>query len=230
MVVKKISEGTRVKKILSLLLIIIALLLVGCAPVDSPKTDAQRLPVVELVESLNGEAGSKTVFEMNLSGGVEKNFGYTVERTQEGYNLTVKDGNSGSYQVAKIEDGTKEYKNLCEGNAPQYEGNLKDIVYLPACKLFRFDGAIRTVKVEDLNDGTTVYRPEIYEGKVKDAFICFKNIFLETEDVLNMSLVLEEAGTKATITVEMTAKYAENQTPVQVKLTVIHTKTVKVID
>ncbi len=217
------------KKILSLLLIIIALFLAGCAT-DGPPAQTERDPFVDLVKSLNGEVGSKTVFDLVLSGGVKKNFGYTVETLEEGYELTVKDGNSGSYQTAEIKEAVREYENLCGGNAPLYEGNLKGIVYLPACDLFDFDGAVRTVKVEEFKDGTANYTPEIYEGKVKNAFICFKNIFEITDDVLNMSFLLEEAGTKATITVDMTAKYAQNQTPVNVRLTVIHTKTVKVID
>lgn len=217
------------KKILSILLIIIALFLAGCKEDDGPKQEV-RDPFIDLVKSLNDEVGSKTFFDLVLSGGVEKNFGYTVERLDNGYNLTVRDGNSGSYQTEQIQEAGLEYENMCTGNTPRYEGNLKGIVFLPACDLFAFDGAVRTVSVEKFKDGTTTYTPEIYESKVKNTFICFKNIFEVTDDVLNMSFKLEEAGTKATITVDMTAKYAENQTPVNVKLTVIHTKTVKVID
>lgn len=215
------------KKSLSILLIIIAFMLIGCGPQNEGSVQ-KPISFSEYFKTLNGDVGSKTVFDLKITGDEEKTFGYSIERFDDCYAFNVWDGDSEEFTSNTLADGIKKYNDGCERES--YNGNLRDIVFLHCSDLFNFDNAVRTVNTKNLSNGTTVYTPEVYESKVKDVFICFKNIFEVVDDVINMSLSLEEAGTKATVTVEMKAKYKGWQAPADVKLTVTHTKTIKVVD
>lgn len=230
------------KKITLTLLIIAALplcFLSACSaePFNDLKetltSEKQNQPLFELVDSLDFDEGTKTTVSFSLSGGMEKSYGYDVEVYNDGFTLSVYDGNEKSYSssaVSSISAAKADYEKQCDSQDGGFDGNLLGIVFLKANELFNLSSStVRSVTTKQNGDGTTTYTPKLHESRLKTSLPCFENLFLEIKDVLGLSFTADEMGTKTIITVNMTAEGDNLQAPVNVLLSVTHTKTVKVI-
>lgn len=223
------------KPILIISIITLLILFTGCGNDDMPQQNGQNVDndLQTLISSLISEDGTETTFDIKISGGYEKQFGYAIEQTNGKITATVYDGESKTYTDVSLAEAIADYENniLSANDQGVFQGNLKDIVFLAPADLFNLDNTtVRSVDRTKNSDGTTTYIPSLYESKVKTALPCFKNVFLTVSDVVNLQFKTDELGTKTEITVQMQAKDQNATQNINVLLTVTHTKTIKVID
>lgn len=222
------------KPILIIMIITLLILFTGCGKDKLPQQNGQNgnNDLQTLISSLKNEDGTKTMFDIKISGGYEKQFGYVIERTNGKITATVYDGESKTYTDVSLTEAIADYENnlLSANGQGVFQGNLKDVVFLAPADLFNLDNTtVRSVDRTKNNDGTTTYTPSLYESKVKTALPCFKNVFSTVSDVVNLHFKTDKLGTKTEITVQMQAKDQNATQNIDVLLTVTHTKTIKVI-
>lgn len=223
------------KPILIISIITLLILFTGCSNDDVPQQNGQNVDndLQTLISSLISEDGTETTFDIKISGGYEKQFGYTVKRANGKITATVYDGESKTYTDLSPSQAIIDYENniLSVNDQVIFQGNLKDIIFSAPADLFNLnDTTVRSVDRKKNNDGTTTYTPSLYESKVKTALPCFKNVFSTISDVVNLQFKTDALGSKTEITVQMQAKDQNATQNVDVLLTVTHIKTIKVID
>lgn len=223
------------KPILIISIITLLILFTGCGNDDVPQQNGQNVDndLQTLISSLISEDGTETTFDIKISGGYEKQFGYTVKRANGKITATVYDGESKTYTDLSPSQAIADYENniLSVNDQGIFQGNLKDIIFSAPADLFNLnDTTVRSVDRKKNNDGTTTYTPSLYESKVKTALPCFKNVFSTISDVVNLQFKTDALGSKTEITVQMQAKDQNATQNVDVLLTVTHIKTIKVID
>ncbi len=223
------------KPILIISIIMLLILFTGCGNDKLPQQNGQRgdHDLQTLISSLISEDGTETTFDITISGGYEKQFGYTVKRANGKITANVYDGESKTYTDLSLSQAITDYENniLSVNGQGIFQGNLKDIIFSAPTDLFNLnDATVRSVTRTKNSDGTTTYTPSLYESKVKTALPCFKNVFSTVSDVVNLQFKTDELGSRTEIVVQMQAKDQNATQNIDVLLTVTHIKTIKVID
>lgn len=189
-----------------------------------------------LINSLEGEVGDKTTFRLTSSDGVS-GYGYDVEFFQDKIQATLYMQDGDQFAKTKTYEATT-YAEIKSSFAADF--NVQDdntffektesVVFLTPNRLFNFTSdTVKYVYVKEDKSGNVTYSPYVYENRVKDALPCFDGEFESVSDVLNLKITVDAIGTKTQIALDMKAQYVGLNTPTDVTLSVIHTKTVKVI-
>lgn len=223
------------KPILIISIITLLILFTGCGKDKAPQQSGQNggNDLQTLISSLTSEDGTETTFDITISGGYEKQFGYAVKRANGKITADVYDGESKTYTDLSLSQAITDYESnvLSINGQGIFQGNLKDIIFSAPADLFNLnDATVRSVDRKKNNDGTTTYTPSLYESKVKTALPCFKNVFSTVSDVINLQFKTDELGSRTEIVVQMQAKDQNAAQNIDVLLTVTHIKTIKVID
>lgn len=189
-----------------------------------------------LINSLDGEVGDKTAFRLTSSDGVS-GYGYDVEFFEDKIQaiLYIQSGDdfikTKTYEAktyAQIKSSFTADFNEEDNNA--FFKKTESVVFLTPNLLFNFTSdTVKYVYVQEDKSGNVTYSPYVYENRVKDALPCLGGEFENVSDVLNLKITVDDIGTKTQIALDMKTQYVGLNNPTDVTLSVIHTKTVKVI-
>lgn len=189
-----------------------------------------------LINSLDGEVGDKTTFKLTSSDGVS-GYGYTIEFFENKIQATLYIQNGDEFTATKTYEA-KTYAEIkssftvdfnTEDNNVFFE-KTENVVFVTPNRLFNFTSdTIKYVYVQKDKSGNVTYSPYVYENRVKDALPCLGGEFENVSDVLNLKITVDDIGTKTQIALDMKAQYVGLNQPTDVTLSIVHTKTVKVI-